>query len=143
MAKKLVQLKDKDNNELYPNIDNSQYEKVLWKNPSPTVNFSNQKITLNESLNNFNSMEIIYMLGAGNVHDNYLFSTGRIPVGNTVLGINGMYRFERRITIFDGGNSITFKDAEIYDIYNNSASTINNSRVIPFYVIGYKTSLFN
>lgn len=121
-------------------VANSTYEKkgvLLWTNSSPTSSFSAQTITLNDTLSNYDCYEILFRQSTTVPR---IFNTGKIPVGSgTILGFNtGSLWYLRATGDTVSGNTIAFEAG-----YGSSGSaTVDNTRTIPMYVIGYKTGLF-
>ena len=114
--------------------------KILWTNQSPTSSFAPQTITLDESLDNYDCYVIIFKQA---MTGDRLYNTGQIPVGHgTICYYNaGGYYWYRPTSDIVSGNTITFEDARVVPIYQGSEA-VDNSRVIPIYVIGYNTGLF-
>lgn len=114
---------------------------ILWTNPNPRNSFSSQTINLSESLNNYDAFEIIYRNSTSNVKD---FNTGIIPVGHgtTMSALGGGVYFYRNTNDAISGSTITFDKGEMVSA-QTGAVTDDNSRIIPIYVIGYNTGLFN
>ena len=121
--------------------DNNIYEEfinnepvVLWKNPSRTAIFSNQTITLNDSLTNYKFYEIIF----NRTNGDYTISTGRIPTDrNTMLQIFRAYGFIRGVEIASN-TTLAIGEATRYDSYGGSNTSINNNYCIPEQILGYK-----
>ena len=114
---------------------------VLWTNPSPTSNFDGQNIALNSS--DYDCYEIIYKVYKT---EDYYINSGRTPKGHgkrimQIAGTNneGPYNYIRDITY----NSDTSLTIGACNVYWASSTTTNNAQMIPVYVIGYKTGLFN
>ena len=97
---------------------------ILWTNSSPTSSFSNQTITLSESLDNYEYYEILFRQNTSSAR---LMTTGKIPVGyGTILNAYSTNFRPTGTTV--SGTSIYFENANASD----------NGYVIPLYVIGYK-----
>ena len=126
------------------NYVNNTFEykgKIIWTNPNPTSAFSGQTINLNESLNNYDAYSIIFVQSTGGPRR--YFNSGLIPVGyGTILGYlaGGVY-FYRPTSEIVSGSTITFEDGEMVSAQTGTI-TADNTRVIPLYVIGYNTGLF-
>ena len=113
--------------------------KVIWTNTSPTSSFAAQTINLDESLSNYDMYEIIFKLAT---NMNRVLSTGQIPVGKgTILNYitrNPKFRFTEE---YVSGNSIAFEDCNSLNAIGSS--TIENTSIVPLYVIAYKTGLIS
>ena len=113
--------------------------KVIWTNTSPTSSFAAQTINLDESLSNYDMYEIIFKLAT---NMNRVLSTGQIPVGKgTILNYitkNPKYRFTEE---YVSGDSIAFEDCNSLNAIGSS--TIENTSIVPLYVIAYKTGLIS
>ena len=116
---------------------NRTYGKIIWTNPDPSINFSAQTITLDESLDNYDEYEILVLQSTQNSR---LMSTGRIPVGHgTIISYNTSSYLYRPTGSSVSGNTIYFEDAKGVA---GTTVTVQNDAVIPMYVIGYKTGIF-
>ena len=110
---------------------------ILWTNPSPTSDFAAQDVNVN--ISSYDCIKIIYNYSVGSPFE---LNTGEIPSSSagTVLSMlynsSGINFFTSRIVNF-ASNKLTFENA----IDSNGNST--NNRLVPLYVIGYKTGLFN
>ena len=116
--------------------------KVLWTNSSPTSDFAAQTINLSDT--DYDMYEVICIYST--TENNHEINSGRIKKGSkarvqTVWGENqtGPYTYWRDITD-NGDGTMTFTTSSF-----SYASSINtsNSRIVPLYVIGYKTGLFS
>ena len=113
---------------------NSNEPVVLWKNPSRTAIFSNQTITLNDSLANYKFYEVIF----NRTNGDWTISTGRIPTDrNTLLQIFRAYGFIRGVEIASN-TTLTIGEATRYDSYGGTSTSINNNYCIPEQILGYK-----
>lgn len=139
-------VKASDMNEIKSVVNNNGSElsnlqgKIIWTNPDGTLSFPAQTITLDESLDNYDSYAIIFKQS---ITGNRFYNTGQIPVGHgTICFYNaGGHYWYRATSDSVSGNIIDFESAEVVPIYQGS-ETVDNSRAIPMYVIGYKTGLF-
>lgn len=122
-------------------LNNGAYEEfinnepvVLWKNPSRTAIFSNQTITLNDSLANYKFYEVLF----NRTNGDYTISTGRIPTDrNTMLQIFRAYGFIRGVEIASN-TTLTIGEATRYDSYGGTSTSTNNNYCIPEQILGYK-----
>ena len=113
--------------------------KIVWTNSSPTSAFAAQTITLDESIDNYDMYEIIFAQSITNPRE---FTTGKIPIGHgTILGylVGGLWYF-RATGETVSGSTMSFEDSKQS---NANTTIVDNSRVIPLYVIGYNTGLFS
>ena len=142
--RKLVQLKDINGNNLDPK--NFNYENriknlegtVLWTNANPISDFVAQNISVD--LTNYDKYEIIYYSSKG---DMLALSTGILPkIGNgTKLAMfyNAMdnhFYTTREVDFISSG--LGFYDA-IFESFTGGGQGTSNNRLIPLYIIGYKS----
>lgn len=129
-----------DINDIINEVKSVNEKKIIWTNPNPTNSFGTQTITLDESLNNYDCYAIIFKQS---IIGNRLYNTGQIPVGHGTICFYcaGLVYWFRPTSDLVSGNTIAFEDAVEVSI-NNHTNTTDNSRVIPMYVIGYNTGLF-
>lgn len=112
---------------------------ILWTNSNPSQNFNSQTITLNKSLDNYDRYEIIFKQGTTLER---CLTTGLIPVGHgTILNYVFSYPKYRNTEETVTGNSISFENC--ISINSFGGGVTENNSLIPLYVIGYKTNLFN
>jgi hypothetical protein len=111
--------------------------KIIWTNPNPTNNFDAQTITLDESLDNYDEYEILVLQSTTNSR---LISTGRIPVGHgTIISYNTSSYLYRPTGTIVSGDTISFEDGK--GVVGTTV-TVQNESIVPMYVIGYNTGLF-
>ena len=111
--------------------------KILWNNPNPTSSFISQDITLQNS--DIDMIQIIFYQASNILR---FQSTGLIPIGESHLST--MFNAKSYIRTFRIANNVlTFDDCNTYNSYNSTTATVNNNALIPIYIIGYKTGLFN
>ena len=108
---------------------------ILWTNSNPTNDFSTQAITL--SSNDYDMYEIIYY---SSITQAVQMTTGKIKKGENLYLTQTYYdaqvRIRQREVIYNSDLSLNVQEAK------NNGST-QNTDLIPIYVIGYKTGLFN
>lgn len=108
---------------------------ILWTNPNSTSDFSAQAITL--SSNDYDMYEIIYY---SSITQAVQMTTGKIKKGENLYLTQTYYdaqvRVRQREVIYNSDLSLNVQEAK------NNGST-QNTDLIPIYVIGYKTGLFN
>ena len=98
--------------------------KILWVNPNPTNNFGAQTISVDFS--NCDMYELVYYQST--TRTSRELSSGRIRVGKGSIATYG----SGVTRAWDGSNtSLTFENAS------------DNQYLIPAYIIGYNTGLFN
>ena len=104
--------------------------KLLWTNPSPTSEFGAQ--TINVNLSDYDLIEIMFFNGTSNT---------RIYHSRTITGLGGsISNNETGYRFFETTNtSVSFGNC----YQAASSGTITNGVLIPAYIIGYKTGLFN
>jgi hypothetical protein len=124
----------------YVDTELNSYEpkgKIIWTNPNPTNNFDAQTITLDESLDNYDEYEILVLQSTTNSR---LISTGRIPVGHgTIISYNTSSYLYRPTGTIVSGDTISFEDGK--GVVGTTV-TVQNESIVPMYVIGYNTGLF-
>ena len=109
---------------------------ILWTNSNPTSNFGNQTITLNSD--DYDLYEIIYQQSTSN---NRTLNSGKIkPLTGTILHYSTSLNYYRATSQTDK-KSMSFDEGN--SCYSYAQATANNQIIIPLYVIGYKTGLFN
>ena len=119
-------------------VDNEEiYSKptVLWQNSLPTNAFASGSITLNDNLSNYSYYEVLAKTFAT---ENNIITSGRIPT--TFSGeISRLVKQLSRYRAFTNNNSsLTFSDAEGINTNATGSTTVNNSWLVPYQVIGYK-----
>ena len=117
--------------------------KILWTNPNPTANFNAQTITL--SSDDYDMYEVICSPGSGSTATQPYISSGKIPKGKNYVcqyvNLTSNDLKSRTITyVSDTSLSVAIG-------YNSGITSPNITQgaghLIPQYVIGYKTGLFN
>lgn len=118
---------------------------ILWTNPNPTSNFVAQTITLSSS--DYDMYEVLFLTNLADQAPR-LNSTGKLLKGyGSRLSASfadsanpGANVYSRWIT-YISDTQIEF--ATGYVAYGSTARTENTALIVPLYVIGYKTGLFN
>ena len=115
--------------------------KLLWANPNPTSSFAPQTITLNSD--DYDVYEVFYKVES---------SSSSIKSEKSIKGY-GCWLEQSRAESSGGSTcrmrNITYTNATtlVVDIGWSSTGTSNrtqlDSSLIPIYIIGYKTGLFN
>lgn len=136
-------VQDTDMNEIKAVVNNNAQEvtnitgQILWTNSNPTSTFTSQSIDLQNS--DFDTIQIVFYQAYNILR---FQTTGTIPIGDSL--ITTMFNAKSYIRNFSVSNNIlTFDDCKTYNSYNSTDSIVNNNAIIPLYVIGYKTGLFN
>lgn len=112
---------------------------ILWTNPNPMSEFASQTITLNS--NNYDYLEFIFK-------SDYNDSTKAIISGRAIKGY-GIRASYTSITSFKfWSRQINYNNETNYNIgdcmvITSSSGSVSNANLIPLYVIGYKTGLFD
>jgi hypothetical protein len=144
-------VQDTDMNEIKSVVNNNAQEtinitgQILWTNPNPTSNFSAQAITLSSS--DYDMYEILFItnLGdsttrintSGKLIKGYGTRLGYVFAGSTNPGANVCSRWVDYVS----DTELTF--ATGYLAYGTTTRIENNGFIVPVYIIGYKTGLFN
>ena len=111
---------------------------ILWTNSNPTSSFDTQTINLSESLANYDMYEIIFRLSTAMVRAK---TTGKIPVGQgTILDFIAVYPKYRYTGESVTGSTILFGNCNSLNAIGSSV--VENTSIVPLYVLGYKTGLF-
>lgn len=151
--KKLVQLKNKENENLDPinlnyekrikqNSDNIELLKgtIVWENSDSTLEFASQNIVLDFS--NCDKFDVICRLSTEIDNRTVQPVYKGMPTRLMLTGYAGNDNAYVRDVIIHDGN-VYFGDAFGYGIGNNNNFTNpTNNALIPLYIIGYKTGLF-
>ena len=122
------------------NYVNNAIGKLVWKNMAPNTGFEGQTITLSADSTEYDLVEIIFKMGTG--ENDGLMSTGRIPISNAghYSAIIGGNMYSRDWTISE--NQLTLSNASRWTSYGANATT-NNNGMLPYYIIFYKSSIFD
>ena len=125
-------------------LNDKLISKVLWTNSSPTSTFGAQTITLTTPLTDFDSYAIIYK---DKTNENYYFNTGILPkgVGTRLFdlyasGATGA-SIRSRVVSSVTNTTITFDKGQF--AHGDTNAVDDNAVLVPIYIIGYKTGLFN
>lgn len=115
---------------------------VLWQNPNPTTSFVGQQITLNDSMANYNYIEIIFSNGSSN---SYRYSTGKIEPNKLTsiyyfagLENNSVLTLRYREITAMTNTTITFDNPYYKQLNNPSTRTDGGNQTIPIKILGYK-----
>lgn len=121
--------------------------KLLWKNPNPnnTNGFEAQTITIKE--NNCDVFEIYYLVSCTErsmmsekcIKENDNISTLLNTSYPAVIAERGTVSNFRKVTI-NSNISVTFGDS--YRGHTGVQQYVNNTDIIPVYILGYETGLF-
>lgn len=108
--------------------------KVLWTNPNPDSNFTEQTITLSSS--DYDVLEIFYRT---DVTASISFSTKTLKGYGFQLDFNSISnnKWVRR------GMYISNTKFSVNNCTWSADSTVHNEQCIPLYIVGYKTGLFD
>lgn len=110
--------------------------KVIWTNSNPTASFPSQTITLENSLENYDEYEILFLQSTTTSR---IMTTGRIPVGSgTILNCLIAYPKYRPTGTVVNGATISFEDGRSVSSIGNVV--VDNLSVIPAFVIGHKNN---
>ena len=113
--------------------------KELWVNTNITSQFKGQTITLNDSFKNYKYYEILYNLGSGSSNmQSRTLSTGKLPINKFAYMQSFTNYMYWRIVSNISDTSITITDNQYYNGFGVTTSTIDNSRNIPWKILGYK-----
>lgn len=107
---------------------------ILWSNSNVANNFAGQKVQLSADINTFDFYEVVCQLQAGTgLTAMITFTSGMIPKDRNT---QPMTQNSTRSFIFSN-NECQIGDGVYRSTYNTSG-TVDNSRVIPVMIVGYK-----
>lgn len=115
--------------------------KLLWSNSNPTNSFQEQTLQLN--LVNYDIVDIFYVTSTNEINEVYVKRI--IKNYNAMLtrawngGDGHVHQFRRTATV--SNNGIHFSAADRSGAGNYTAGYTD--KIIPLYIIGYKTNLFS
>lgn len=117
--------------------------KILWTNPNPTDFFNSQTITLNSS--DYDVLEIFYTdYQSTNRYMSQRAIKGKNIILNSLFIFNSnMYMGARVLNYTDATHLAVEKCWKVLDAGSIISPTEANNWIIPQYIIGYKTGLFN
>ena len=121
----------KDNETLIGNITG----KILWANNNPTVDFTEQDVTLSSS--DYDCYEVIYKQST---NANRALNTGKIPKGYGAVLNEALTSSHYRAINYNSDTSLHISSGVDVAPYGNPVAT--DSQCVPLYIIGYKTGLF-
>lgn len=120
---------------------------ILWTNSSPTQEFAGQTITL--SSNDYDILEIFYNQGTINTKcfsEKIIkgYSADLSVITNLNVGVSQPTGVRIRTINYSSDTELLIDDCLVrYDGTQASVPTVSNTGIIPLYIIGYKTGLFN
>lgn len=134
------------NNSLEINGKAVNFGTILWENSDPSSNFASQNVALNSD--DYDTYEVYAITGIGNT---------QLVMYKGLKGYGGMLEylselnegyaqytgFRQRIFRYVDDTHLSFENA-LQRINTNQSTTpeVDNSKIIPIYIIGYKTGLF-
>lgn len=108
-------------------------EKILWENPNPKAQFSAQKITLNDNIENYDCYSVLIIADSA-AEKPYLTKTPNYDVKDIInfsfreVGNSGEGIYRNFSNIY--GKNIDVGDAKVN-------ATTTNQKLVPFKIIGY------
>lgn len=119
---------------------------ILWTNPNPTSDFSAQAITL--SSNDYDVLEFVFELGTTGTSSTMTKilkgTNGNVDqIVNLNSGASQSTGVRHRAIRYSSDTSYIFDDCLVREGGTASIPSVANNYLIPIYVIGYKTGLFN
>ena len=131
---------------IYVKNDNGIYEEfcraenksaVLWENNAPTSSFAPQSIHLNSD--DYDYLEFAFCPNTGN-SEAYWFKVkkGDNITAQLITGGTSAVYIRNRICDYVSDTEYSLRDSRTFSALNAANSEIDNSRVIPIRVIGYK-----
>lgn len=145
-------VQDTDMNEIKSVVNNNANEltnimgKILWTNPNPTSDFSAQTITL--SSNDYDVLEFVFELGTTGTSSTMTKilkgTNGNVDqIVNLNSGASQSTGVRHRTFKYSSDTSYIFEDCLVREGGTASVPSVANNYLIPIYVIGYKTGLFD
>lgn len=119
---------------------------ILWTNPSPTSDFTAQNITL--SSDDYDVLEFYY---AFQPEKTQVFAEKTLKGSgvqlNTIInlssGVEQANGVRQRAVDYINDTTYSIADCLERGVAGTSVPIVRNDRIIPLYVVGYKTGLFN
>ena len=108
--------------------------KLLWTNPNPQSTFNEQDVTLNSD--DYDILEVFYNYNTGN--NNYIQSARTFKGKGCILSTIGYGAPNRNRRKFDYIN-----DTKLHFYNANTETSYDGDYLVPVYIVGYKTGLFN
>lgn len=118
------------------NYINKALGTILWTNSSPSSDFASQSITL--SSDDYDVLEFYFLQSTT--------ANSMLPLVKIFKNYDGLAIYSSSTVQDVGTRAITRNSDTSYtigDYYKISGGTGGNNRLIPIYVIGYKTGMFN
>ena len=115
---------------------------ILWTNSDPSGDFASQTISLSSS--DYDVLGIYYY--DYKVSKNMQYTQclkGASFTLNSQLFVSGNYFIVSRVFSRTSDTSFTVDNAVGISASSPSTTTLHNDQVIPVYIVGYKTDLFN
>lgn len=124
----------------YEEVDNPN-GKILWSNPNPTSNFIEQDITLNSD--DYDMLKFIYKSAASDIEmlTTECLKGNRPKLAQLYCGVNGIVCRDRDVS--RKSDTVYHFHEGRYCATGSTGRTPDNQYIIPLYVIGYKTGLFD
>lgn len=122
-----------DDMNMIKNAHNDINGTILWTNPNPTQELEEQNITLSSS--DYDMMLVLFKRARD--QDDLVSGTTIKGYGMRVVTIAGDGKTRRRVLNYVNSTTYTVTNA-----FSEDGTQINGA-LVPLYVIGYKTGLFN
>ncbi len=117
-------------------------EQILWSNSDPSGDFASQIITLSSS--DYDVLGIYYYDYKVSKGMQYMQCLkGASFTLNSQLFVSGNYFIVSRVFSRTSDTSFTVDNAVGISASSPSTTALHNDQVIPVYIVGYKTDLFN
>lgn len=110
----------------------TQVNTLVWENDSPTLSFSSQDITLDDT---YNKVDVIFERSNSETDRFYVSSAYNVNVYTMAICLSDNKLTSRQIKL--NGNTLTFGTGQIYNTYGSSP-TSDNTKLIPVKIYGYK-----
>ena len=106
---------------------------VLWTNSSPTSSFAGQKVTLSETIENYNYYEVVFLVATNEPRIN---RTGKILKTYSTRLQSSSTNIRYRNVEVPSGTSLQFGVGNLIATYGTTST--DNTMIIPLEIIGYK-----
>lgn len=116
--------------------------KILWTNPNSAENIS-ADYEMNLSSDNYDLIEVIYQYSTSGVQQTSSKAVKGTPISLQAYSIGSNMTILVRRMDYVNDTKYKLSACSLHQVTGNNVNTENTSGIIPLYVIGYKTGLFN
>lgn len=115
---------------------------ILWANPNSAENIS-ANYEMNLSSDNYDLIEVIYQYSTSGVQQTSSKAVKGTPISLQAYSIGSNMTILVRRMDYVNDTKYKLSACSLHQVTGNNVNTENTSGIIPLYVIGYKTGLFN